>query len=54
MQAIQNETKLRARGHTASDVTREMLGLAVDALVTGATAAIIAGGLVVMLTIHGA
>ena len=50
--SMQNETRIRARGHTASDVTREMLGLAVDALVTGAAAAIIAGGLVVMLTMH--
>ena len=49
---MNTESKIKARGHTASDITREMLGLAVDAIVTGATAAFIAGGLVVLLTIH--
>lgn len=54
MYAMQNETKIRPRGHTASDVTCEMLGLAVDALVTGAATAFIAGGLVVLLAISNA
>ena len=49
---MQTDSKIRTRGHTASGVTREMLGLAVDALVTGVAAAFVAGGLVVMLTIH--
>ncbi len=51
--AMHSETRIRARGHTASDVAREMLGLAMDALVTGTATAIIAGGLVVVLTMHG-
>jgi hypothetical protein len=46
--AMHSETRIRARGHTASDVAREM-----DALVTGTATAIIAGGLVVVLTMHG-
>ncbi len=50
--ATQGGMQIRARGHTASDVAREMLGLAFDALVTGAATAIIAGGLVVVLTMH--
>ena len=41
-------------GNTATGITREMLGLALDALVTGAATAFIAGGLVVLLTISNA
>jgi hypothetical protein len=43
---------VQTKGQTATGITREMLGLALDALVTGATTALIAGALVVLLAIN--
>ena len=41
-------------GHSAAVIAREMLGLAVDALLTGTAAALVAGGLVVLLACNAA
>jgi hypothetical protein len=50
--AMELQSQMQANGQTATGITREMLGLALEALVTGATTALIAGALVVLLVIN--
>jgi hypothetical protein len=50
--AMEMQSQFPATGKTTTGIAREMLGLALDALVTGATTAFIAGGLVVLLVIN--
>jgi hypothetical protein len=50
--AMELQSHVQTKGQSATGITREMLGLALDALVTGATTALIAGALVVLLVIN--
>lgn len=51
---MEMQTQVQATGTTTMEITREMLGLALLALVSGIATATVAGLLVVLLAAHAA